>query len=224
MKKLTVLFLLMSTIGFSQDIIERELGVFDKVKVFNGLKVTLKKADTPSIEISGDKASEVVVKNVNGLLKLSMRFSETFSAKEAAIILYYTEDLYTIDVNEGAIVTSKERVVQDKVELKAQEGAIINLDLDVSYLTVRTVTGGKITTKGNADNQDIEANTGGFYKAYDLEANSTTIVSSSGAVVEVRVSKLLDVKIRLGGAVFYKGNPEEIKTEKIIGGTIKSKD
>jgi len=35
---------------------------------------------------------------------------------------------------------------------------------------------------------------------------------------------LLDAKVRFGGTVFYKGKPKDIKTKKIIGGTIKSVD
>lgn len=223
MKKLALLFLLVSTVSFSQTI-EAELGTFDELKVFNGLYVTLKKADSPSIEISGDKAQEVVYKNVNGRLKLSMRFLQTFNAYEAQVTIFYTDDLKLIDVNEGSLVSSIEKITQQNIELKAQEGATIDLELDVKFLTIRSVTGGKILLKGKAENQDIEANTGGVYKAYGLKTSHTTITSSSGAYAEVTVSEVLDAKIRFGGTVYYKGSPGEVKKEKIIGGTIKSKD
>jgi hypothetical protein len=224
MKNLLALLLLVTTTIFAQKTVERELGSFDEIKVFNGLSVTLKKDTNSGIKITGKKSEEVVVKNVNGRLRLSMRFPETFNSDEAEVTIHYTENLSVIDVNEGSYVTSDTTLKQKHIELKAQEGAVIDLDIDVKYLEIKSVTGASIVLSGMAENQNIEATTGGSYKAYDLKTNYTTIVASSGSLARVSVLELLDAKVRLGGTVYYKGNPKEVKTKKIIGGTIKSKD
>ncbi|AOW21109.1 head GIN domain-containing protein [Urechidicola croceus] len=224
MRKIMILFLLVSTIGFSQETIKNEVGSFNELKVFNGLNVSIEKGSTRSIEISGKKADEVVVKNINGRLKLSMRFPETFNSDEVEITLFYSNDINVIDANEGSYIGSDGTLSQQNVELKTQEGAIIDLDLDVKYLTVKSVTGGQVYTSGNAENQDIEVTTGGAYKAYDLKSNYSTVMCASGGIVNINVSELLDAKVRLGGKILYKGSPKEVKTKKIIGGTIKSKD
>ena len=62
MKKLLALLLLVTTTIFAQKTVERELGSFNEVKIFNGLNVTLKKETNSSIKITGKKAEEVVVK------------------------------------------------------------------------------------------------------------------------------------------------------------------
>jgi hypothetical protein len=224
MKKILALLLLVTTTIFAQKTVERELGSFDEIKVFNGLNVTLKNATYSSIEITGKKAEEVVVKNVNGRLKLSMRFPETFNSDEAKVTIFYSEDLSVIDVNEGSYITSDNTLKQQHVELKAQEGAYIDLDIDVKFLEAKSITGASIVISGNAENQNVEATTGGTYKGYDLKTNYTTITASSGSFARVSASELLDAKVRLGGTVYYKGNPKDVKTKKIIGGTIKSKD
>ncbi len=225
MNKIIIAFvLLVSTIGFSQEKIERELGTFDKIKVFNGLNVTLKKDSKSSIEITGKKADEVVLKNVNGKLKLSMRFPKTFSSKDAEVTIYYSDDISVIDVNEGSYLGSENTIKQQYIELKTQEGAIIDLDVNVKYLESKPVTGGTIIVSGKAESQTVEATTGGTYKAYDLQSNHSTIVASSGALARVTVLEFLDAKVRFGGTVYYKGNPKEIKKKIIIGGTIKVRD
>jgi hypothetical protein len=225
MNKIIVVFvLLVSTLGFSQEKIERNLGSFDEIKVFNGLNVTLKKASKASAEITGEKADEVVLKNVNGRLKLSMRFPETFNSKEAEIKIYYVDDISVIDVNEGSYIGSENTINQTNIELKAQEGAIIDLELDVKYLDSKSVSGSTIILSGKADNQTVEVTTGGTYKAYDLQSKHSTIVATSGALARVTVTEFLDAKVRFGGTIYYKGNPKEVKSKKIIGGTIKSKD
>jgi hypothetical protein len=65
---------------------------------------------------------------------------------------------------------------------------------------------------------------GGTYKGYEVESNHTSVISASGAVALVNAKVLLDAKVRFGGTVFYKGKPKNIKTKKIIGGTIKLVD
>ena len=225
MNKIVIAFvLLVSAIGFSQEKIERELGSFDEIKVFNGLNVTLKSASKPSVEITGEKAEDVVLKNLNGRLKLSMRFPDTFNSDEVKVTIYYTDDISVIDANEGSYVDSEGVINQKHIELKVQEGAIIDLELDVKYLDSKSVTGGTIIVSGKAENQTVEATTGGNYKAYDLQSKKSTVLASSGALTRVTVSEFLDAKVRLGGTVYYKGNPEEVKAKKIIGGTIKARD
>ncbi|PHR73227.1 MAG: DUF2807 domain-containing protein [Lutibacter sp.] len=223
-KIIVAIALLVSTISFSQEKIERELGSFDEIKVFNGLNITLSKSSKASVKITGKKADEVILKNVNGRLKLSMRFPETFSSKDAEVTIYYSDDISVIDVNEGSYVSSENTINQKHIELKVQEGAIIDLELDVEYLDSKSVTGGTIIVSGKAGYQTVEVTTGGNYKAYDLQSNHSTIVASSGALARVTVSDFLDAKVRFGGTVYYKGNPKEVKSKKIIGGTIKSKD
>lgn len=224
MKKILALVLLVSTIGFSQETIKREIGSFDEIKVFNGLNITLNKSEKRSIEITGKKADEVVVKNVNGRLKLSMRFPETFNSNDAKVVIFYTNDISVIDVNEGSYIDSNNTINQQHIELKAQEGAIIDLDLNIEHLQIKSVTGASIIVSGKAENQDVEVTTGGFYKAYDLASNYTNITVSSGGFSRIQTLELLDAKVRFGGTIYYQGNPKEVKKKKIIGGTIKSKD
>ncbi|MDT0553626.1 head GIN domain-containing protein [Urechidicola vernalis] len=224
MRIVLITFLLISTIGFSQDVLTKEIGSFKELKVFSGLTVQLEKSDTPRIEISGKKRDEVVVKNINGRLKLSMRFPETFNAYEADIKLYYSDNLLLVDANEGAIIASDNDIEQKSIELRVQEGAVINMPLKVSYLIGKAVSGGQLNVSGELESQDLELTTGGIFDGYDLEANQTYITSSSGAVGKIFVNEMLDVKVSLGGSVYYKGNPTDVISKKIIGGTIKSKD
>ena len=224
MKKILVIFLLISSIGFSQETIKVKLGDFNEIKVFSRLKITLKKAKVAGIEISGSKAVDVVYKNINGRLKISMRLPQTFNADEANIIVYYDNELDLIDANEGAIIVAKDKIKQEKITLKSQEGAVINLNIKVKFLTIRVVTGAVITLEGMVNSQDIEANTGGTYYGFYLKSNTTTALSASGARVEVSVEDVLDATVRLGGSIYYKDTPSEIIKEKILGGTIKSED
>jgi hypothetical protein len=129
-----------------------------------------------------------------------------------------------LDTNEGASIVSQELIKQQHLEVRAQEGAKIKLEIETEYLSVKSVSGGIISLNGVTESQTVEANTGGIYSGYGLQSKRATVTSSSGANVEVIASELLDANVRFGGSIYYKGTPEVLKTKVMIGGTIKDKN
>ncbi|SDW09058.1 Putative auto-transporter adhesin, head GIN domain [Lutibacter oricola] len=224
MKKLILVFVLISTIGFAQESITKNLGDFNQLKVYNGLDVELKKGSESKIEITGSQAEDVTIKNSNGTLKIRLKFPERFTSDDVNIVVYYSKDIDILDANEGAEIFSEEKIKQSHLEVKVQEGAKIDLDIKVKHLEVKCVTGGIINLEGKATNQTIEATTGGVYDGYNLQSITVMVTAASGAKAEVDAKELLDAKVRFGGNIYYKGTPETIKSKKIIGGTIKHVD
>ena len=221
-RNLMILLLGCTTLTFAQDRTQN-LGDFDEVKIFNGLSVEIERSNKSSIEISGKKTDEVVVKNINGKLKLSLKFPDTFNAENVKIKIYYNKDVSTLDANEGGAIFSDETIKQESLTVKSQEGAYIHVPVKVKYLTVKAVTGASIRLRGEASNQEVEVTTGGVYEGYELTSEDAEVTAASGASAEVNVTKLLDAKVRFGGNIYYKGNPEKVNTKKIIGGNIKDK-
>jgi hypothetical protein len=203
---------------FAQEPITTNLGDFTTVKVFNGLTVELQKANSSKIENSGSQASDVSVKNSNGTLKITLKFLKNFSAENIKIVLYYDKDISVLDANEGASIISEETIKQQHLEVRTQEGAKIDLDINTKYLSVKSVSGGLIYLSGETENQTIEATTGGIYSGFDLQSNQAIAMSSSGANVEVKISELLDASVRFGGSIYYDGTPEVLKNKITIGG------
>jgi len=224
MKKLALLLTLTCSILFAQEPITKNLGDFNTIKVFNGLTVELQKSSTAKVEITGKKSDDVSVKNSNGILKIRLKFPEGFTAEDVKITLYYNSKIDVLDANEGAEIFSEATLEQQHLELKVQEGAKIKMPVEVKYLTVKAVSGGIIELTGATKNQTVEATTGAIYEAYNLQSKEAVVTAASGARVEVKISEVLDAKVRFGGAIFYKGTPEVLKTKKIIGGTIKNKN
>ena len=221
--KLFILLIGFTAFSFAQDRTQN-LGDFNEIKIFNGLSVEIERSENSSIEISGEKTEDIVVKNVNGKLKVTLKFPELFNPDRVNIKIYYKEDILTLDANEGSAIFSDEDIDQVNLTIKTQEGAYIHVPVEVKYLTVKAVTGGSIRVRGTATNQEVEVTTGGVYEAYDLETEYADVIAASGGNVEVSVSNLLDAKVRFGGNVYYKGDPEKVNSKKVFGGKIKSKE
>ncbi|WP_433834532.1 head GIN domain-containing protein [Flavobacterium anhuiense] len=209
-----ILFVQMS---FGQ--VTKELGDFDTVKVFDKLSVKVVQADQNKIVIKGSREAEVEVVNKNGILKLRMPFPKLLSGNDLSITLYY-KHIELIDANEGATVTSNEAIKATSFKVSAQEGAIINVDLDVDKLKVSSVSGGSITLTGKASNQDASLGAGGYLLASKLETSQTTVSVSAGGKADVNASTLVDAKVSAGGSIYIYGNPKQVNQKTVFGGKI----
>lgn len=205
----------------AQTFITTEIGSFQKLKVYNGINLELIRSKERKIEISGLKSERVRIKNIDGTLKLTLKFPDLSADDEVDLKLYYKEDLKVIDANEGAVITGKD-INQTAVEIKSQEGAFINLVIKIKHLKVKCSSGGIIKLTGTSKNQEIDLDLYGVYHGYGLKvSDNTTVRSGSGAKAEVFAGETLNAKVSFGGSIFYKGNPEVIKDKKVIGGIIK---
>lgn len=220
MRTLLVLFFALSMTGLTaQGIVDREVGEFREIKVFDLIEVNLIKSDENRILIKGRNTQDINFVNKDGVLKLRMPLEKKFQGEDTFIEVYYT-DLRVIDANEGARIIGNEQLVQDRIELRAQEGAQIEIGLSVSDARIRAVTGGIINASGIATNQEITLNTGGIFEGRDLKTDYTGIRVSTGGEAELFASKEVDIQIRAGGDVRVYGDPQRVNKDTKMGGRI----
>ena len=173
--------------------------------------------------MSGEDADDVEIINKNGILKVRMKLERTFDGTKTFVAVHY-KTIEVIDGNEGAKIFGNELIVQDKIELRAQEGAILRIGLDVKNVEVRAVSGGIIETKGKAKSQEITINTGGIYQGKEFITESTKVKVSAGGEADVNASENVNAKITAGGDIYIHGNPKNVKKKQTFGGRIKIKN
>lgn len=204
----------------AQDIIEKTVGEFNTVKVYDLINLKMKKSDENKVVISGKNRKDVQVLNNNGKLKIRMKLEESYDGNDTVVILYYTS-VDVIDANEGAKVNVDETLEQYEIDLKAQEGAEITADIKTTYANIRAVTGAVINTTGSSKNQDISIYTGGVFNAKELKTEQTEVSINAGGEAYINASEHVDVRIKAGGNVFIYGNPKLIDEKTVLGGKVK---
>jgi hypothetical protein len=218
----TLAFLVIISVN-AQTPITKTVGEFSELKVYDLINVELIKSTENKVEISGKNASDVVIVNKNGTLKIRLNLEESFDGNKTNVKLYNT-GFDVIDVNEGSYVSSDEQISQFELELKAQEGGLINLKIDTKETQIKAVTGGIIELEGNTNNQDITIGTGGILKAKDFVSENAKVAVRAGGEAHVNASELMDIKIRAGGDVYVYGNPKKVNESRALGGRIKRMD
>ncbi len=193
---------------------------FTEIKGFDGLSINLIKSDENKAVITGTNTQKVAIVNNKGVLKIRMQISKLFSGYRTFIDLYYTEPLVVIDVNEDAKITSKDTIKQDILELKAQEGGELVINAEVEQMLIKSVTGGIITTRGMANLQDVNINTGGIYKGEDLKTKFSTINVNAGSNASIYATDYVKVTVKAGGEVLVYGNPIKMDEKTVFGGKV----
>lgn len=209
--------------GFSQTMLDKEVGDFQEIKVYDLIEVNLIKSDDNRIVIKGHNVYDIKFVNKNGVLKLRMELDKKFQGEDTFVEVYYT-DLRTIDGNEGAKIVCNELVEKEKIELRAQEGSHIKIGMDVRDVEMKAVTGGIIEASGLARNQIIVINTGGVFEGRELLTEVTNIKISAGGEAELYASQKLDVNVKAGGDVYVYGNPKDVNKTTLAGGRVIFKD
>ncbi len=196
------------------------LDAFTQVKAYDGLSVNLIKSDGNKAIISGANTSKVAVVNNEGVLKLRMEVTKIFSGYRTFIDLYYTDPLVVIDVNEDARISSEETIVQDVLEVKAQEGGEVIIDAKVEQFLIKSVTGGIITATGSSQNQDVAINTGGTYKGKEFKTKFTTVNVNAGSTAEINATDYVKATVKAGGEVQVYGDPAKMDEKTVFGGKV----
>lgn len=221
MKKFTlILAFIISLPVLAQDTIEKSLGEFSTVKVYDLINLNMIQSNENKVVISGRNKNDVEVLNKNGKLKIRMNIEEIYDGNDTVVSLYYTS-VEEIDANEGSKVAVKETIEQFEIELRAQEGAEITTDLKTKYATVRAVTGGIINVSGSSKNQDLSIYTGGIVNAKEFITEKTEVSINAAGEAFINASEFVDVRIRAGGDVYIYGNPKRIDESRVFGGRIK---
>jgi len=205
--------------SFGQRTIDKNVGEFNEIKVFDLIEVNLIQSDENRIVIKGWNTEDITWSNKGGVLKLRMQLDKKFTGEDTLIEVFYT-NIDVIDANEGAQITCSELVKKNKIEIRAQEGARINIGMDVDVAEIRSVTGGIVEASGLATNQEVVVNTGGIFEGRELKTFVSEVKVSAGGEVEVFASERVDISIKAGGDVYVYGNPEQVDKKKFVGGRI----
>ncbi|MGC1517069.1 MAG: head GIN domain-containing protein [Maribacter sp.] len=223
MKHIIIFLVLLGVISVKgqDNKITKNLDAFSEVKGFDGLSINLIRSTENKAIISGENTNSVALVNNDGVLKVRMQIGKIFSGYKTFVIIYYSNDLVVIDVNEDARMTTEGTIKQDVLELKAQEGGELIVNAQVEQMLIKSVSGGVIRTKGSSNLQDVQINTGGVYEGKEFTTNFSTINVNAGSRAEIYAKDYVKATVKAGGEVIVYGKPKNLEEKTVFGGTIK---
>ena len=219
MKHIVIIFSLATVTFFGQSKIDRDLGEFSRVAVYDGINLELIKSDENKVEIRGKNTNFVVVKNKNGDLKIRLNLERRFSGDKTKVTLFY-KTLYNIISHEGSNVFSKDTIKQADLNIKANTGSTVNIIVDLNTLNTTSATGSTVNLSGNAEYHDCSTSTGAEIDAEKLTTTETYATSTTGGLIEVSATKELEANSKLGGVINVHEKTDKIVESISLGGVV----
>ena len=203
----------------SQEEINRNLGEFTKLSIYDGINVELIKSDENKVEASGENTRFVVVKNKNGNLKIRLNVQKRFSGDRTMVKLYY-KNIYSFIAHEGSNIFSKDTIKQADLKIKGHTGSRIDIPVELNSISVTSTAGAKITLRGSSTYLEASSATGSEINARNMVIEDGEVSALSGSMVDVRAEISLEAVARIGGVVNVHSKTERITEKVSLGGSV----
>ena len=219
MKRFLLTLLIIPSLLVSQEEINRNLGEFTKLSIYDGINVELIKSDENKVEASGENTRFVVVKNKNGNLKIRLNVQKRFSGDRTMVKLYY-KNIYSFIAHEGSNIFSKDTIKQADLKIKGHTGSRIDIPVELNSISVTSTAGAKITLRGSSTYLEASSATGSEINARNMVIEDGEVSALSGSMVDVRAEISLEAVARIGGVVNVHSKTERITEKVSLGGSV----
>jgi len=219
MKRFILTLLIIPSLLLSQEEINRNLGEFTKLSIYDGINVELIKSDENKVEASGENTRFVVVKNKNGNLKIRLNVQKRFSGDRTMVKLYY-KNIYSFIAHEGSNIFSKDTIKQADLKIKGHTGSRIDVPVELNSISVTSTAGAKITLRGTSTYLEASSATGSEINARNMVVEDGEVSALSGSMVDVRVKISLEAIARIGGVINVHSKTERITEKVSLGGSV----
>ena len=219
MKRFILTLLIIPNLLVSQEEINRNLGEFTKLSIYDGINVELIKSDENKVEASGQNTRFVVVKNKNGNLKIRLNVQKRFSGDRTMVKLYY-KNIYSFIAHEGSNIFSKDTIRQADLKIKGHTGSRIDIPVELNSISVTSTAGAKITLRGSSTYLDASSATGSEINARNMLVEDGEVIALSGSMVDVRAETSLEAIARIGGVINIHSKTERITEKVSLGGAV----
>ena len=219
MKRFILTLLIIPSLLVSQEEINRNLGEFTKLSIYDGINVELIKSDENKVEASGENTRFVVVKNKNGNLKIRLNVQKRFSGDRTMVKLYY-KNIYSFIAHEGSNIFSKDTLKQADLKIKGHTGSRIDIPVELNSISVTSTAGAKITLRGSSTYLEASSATGSEINARNMVIEDGEVSALSGSMIDVRAETSLEAIARIGGVINVHSKTERITEKVSLGGAV----
>lgn len=215
---------------YAQDKETRNLENFSSVSFEGAYNVLLKEGSNTQIEIIGSddkKPQDIFTEVRNG--KLIVRFKDdknnNFKWKMKGdsdmpqVIVTYKK-LVSIE-NSGVVnLRAEKKITGETFTFSASGAGNFEVEFEVEKLVVDMSGAMSLKVSGKATEQRYDLSGAGSIEAYDLVGDKVKIDMSGAGSAKVHAKKSIDAEISGVGSIRYKGNPDKVRAESGILGSI----
>lgn len=193
---------------------------FKRIEVSNGIKVIVTQADNKSISVETDDnlQQHIITKIENGVLKIEA--DESYNATETPVVNVKLPVINGLKTDSGSEITSTGVLISENLDVKAESGSEINIEVEADAIKLETESGSSIEASGKALKLETSSSSGSTIDAKNLMTNEINANSESGSNTSVYPIVRLDAKASSGSSITYHKNPKTLSKKESSGGSV----
>lgn len=193
-----------------QDDTEREFEVadFNRIYVQGNFTIKLEQGTEHGVKVKGMKESVQTVEAKTDSITQTLEISRDKFSMSSPELIIRCKQLDGIRIEGGATVDSEGYLDVDKIDIRVEGGAKINLKLKANSVKLRGEGGVVFDLEGFTRKMESDLFGMSYLKARNLETDTTLINVEGISVATIRVNKYLKARMQGIGKINYIGDPE----------------
>ncbi len=189
---------------------------FTEVHASEGIDVYVTQANDFSISVEADEniVDLIGTEIKNGKLKIHAIENIGRATKKVFVSLPEVTSLLS---SSGAHLTAQNKITASNLVLDASSGAHLNAETTADKLEIDASSGANIDVSGTALDVYVDGSSGANIRGKNLMTTKCRAEASSGANVNIHVSKSLMADASSGGNISYSGDAEVTKNKSVSG-------
>jgi formylmethanofuran dehydrogenase subunit C len=189
---------------------------FTEVHASEGLEVYVTQATDFSISVEADEniIDLIGTEIKNGKLKIHAIENIGRATKKVYVSLPEVTGLLS---SSGAHLTAQNKLTATTLIIDASSGAHLNAETNADKLEIDASSGANIDISGSAMDVYVDGSSGANVRAKNLMTTECRAEASSGANININVSKSLTANASSGGNISYSGDAEVTKNKSVSG-------
>lgn len=189
---------------------------FTEVHASEGLEVYVTQAADFSISVEADEniIDLIGTEIKNGKLKIHAIENIGRATKKVFVSLPEVTGLLS---SSGAHLTAQNKITATTLIIDASSGAHLNTETNADKLEIDASSGANIDISGRAMDVYVDGSSGANVRAKNLMTTECRAEASSGANININVSKSLTADASSGGNISYTGDAEVTKKKSVSG-------
>ncbi len=203
---------------------KRQVDGFDEVSMGISGDLYLKQGSTISLELEGDSddLEDVITEVKNGSLVIRYKNNKGWSFGRDRVTIYLTmPEISSVSLGGSGKIIGENTIESDDLYLSVSGSGRIELKLEADDLTQKISGSGNIEVSGSADRAEISISGSGNLDALDMEVDEYEVKISGSGKCKINVGDSLEANISGSGSVYYKGDPDRIRSNVSGSGKVK---
>ncbi|MGV8946570.1 MAG: head GIN domain-containing protein [Lutibacter sp.] len=193
---------------------------FEIISVQQGINLFITQGESVQLNVEADEnILDILMTEVKNN-ELKIYFKKNVYQAKARNVYLTVSTISEIKASSGASVKSENTILAKSLDIDSSSGSSIVIYTATNELTSESSSGSTITIFGKSEMFSANASSGSSINANELKTVDAIAKVSSGADIKVNVTGKLTAKASSGGAIDYKGNPEDVDKEATSGGSV----